>query len=197
MPALSQPQDSELDELVAYLGQQRYFLRLAAHGLTDEEARLVPSASALSVGGLVKHLAGVEEFWAAIIDGRHDPRTGGETDYEASFRLAPPETLQGVLAAYATASGRTDRVVRSHRAGDKVKVPHDVPWFPSDVDYWSVRWTVLHLIEETARHAGHADIIRESIDGAQAFPLMASAECWPESPWVKPWAREQNPATSG
>jgi hypothetical protein len=51
-----------------------------------------------------------------------------------------------------------------------------------------VRWVLLHLVEETARHAGHADIIRETVDGATAYPLMAAAEGWPESDFVKPWA---------
>jgi hypothetical protein len=68
-----------------------------------------------------------------------------------------------------------------------VPVPRDAPWFPRDVDAWSVRWVLLHLIAETARHAGHADIIREAIDGATAFPLMAAAENWPVTPWMQPW----------
>ena len=68
-----------------------------------------------------------------------------------------------------------------------VPVPKGVPWFPDDVDAWSVRWVLLHLIEEIARHAGHADIIRESIDGATMYPLMAAAEHWPETEWLKPW----------
>jgi hypothetical protein len=63
-----------------------------------------------------------------------------------------------------------------------------VPWFPDGVEAWSVRWVLLHLIEETARHAGHADIVRESIDGATAFPVMAAAEGWPATPWLQPWA---------
>jgi hypothetical protein len=50
-----------------------------------------------------------------------------------------------------------------------------------------VRWIALHLIEETARHAGHADIIREALDGALSGPLMAAAEGWPPDGWVKPW----------
>jgi hypothetical protein len=50
-----------------------------------------------------------------------------------------------------------------------------------------VRWVLLHLIEEIARHAGHADIIRESLDGATAFPLMAAVEGWPPNPWFEPW----------
>ena len=57
-----------------------------------------------------------------------------------------------------------------------VPIPRDVPWFPRDVDFWSARWVLLHLIEETARHAGQADIIRESIDGATFYELMAAAE---------------------
>ena len=63
-----------------------------------------------------------------------------------------------------------------------------MPWFPDDIDAWTVRWVVLHLITETARHAGHADIVRETIDGASAFPLMAAAEGWPATPWMQPWA---------
>jgi hypothetical protein len=51
-----------------------------------------------------------------------------------------------------------------------------VPWFPDDVENWSVRWVLLHVIEETARHAGHADIVRESIDGSNAFALLADYE---------------------
>jgi len=62
-----------------------------------------------------------------------------------------------------------------------------VPWNPKDLDNWSVRWVLLHLVQETARHAGHADIIREAIDGGTAYPIMAAAEGWPESPWMKPW----------
>ncbi len=62
-----------------------------------------------------------------------------------------------------------------------------MPWFPDDIDAWTVRWVLLHLIEETARHAGHADMVREAIDGATAFPLMAAAEGWPATPWLQPW----------
>ena len=50
-----------------------------------------------------------------------------------------------------------------------------------------MRWVLLHLITETARHAGHADIVREAVDGAAAYPLMAAAEGWPATPWLQPW----------
>ena len=71
--------------------------------------------------------------------------------------------------------------------GQPVPVPKGVPWFPDDLDAWSVRWVLLHIATETARHAGHADIVRESVDGATVLPLMAAAEGWPETPWLSPW----------
>ena len=71
--------------------------------------------------------------------------------------------------------------------GQPVPVPKGVPWFPDDVDAWSVRWVLLHLIEEIARHAGHADIVREAIDGATMYELMAAAEGWPATEWLQPW----------
>ena len=72
--------------------------------------------------------------------------------------------------------------------GQAVPVPPGVPWFPDDVEAWTVRWVLLHLITETARHAGHADIVREAVDGATAFPLMAAAEGWPATEWLQPWS---------
>ena len=68
-----------------------------------------------------------------------------------------------------------------------VPVPRDVPWFPADVELWSIRWVAHHLINELARHSGHADIIRESIDGATMYDLIAGLEDWPETDWIKPW----------
>jgi hypothetical protein len=68
-----------------------------------------------------------------------------------------------------------------------VPIPKGDPWTPDDLDAWTVRWVLLHLIEETARHAGHADIVRETIDGAQMYPLMAAAEGWPATTWLQPW----------
>ncbi len=92
-----------------------------------------------------------------------------------------------VLALY-------DQVVETEAAiggldlDQPVPVPRGVRWFPQDVEAWSVRWVLLHLIEETARHAGHADILRESIDGATAVSLVAAVEGWPASDWVEPWS---------
>jgi len=110
-----------------------------------------------------------------------------DVDYETNFQMGTDQTLSSVLARYDEVAAETERVIAGVDLEDPVPVPKDVPWFPDDIDAWSVRWVLLHVIEETARHAGHADIIRESIDGATAFPLMAAAEGWPATQWLQPW----------
>jgi uncharacterized damage-inducible protein DinB len=186
MPALVPPVADERDGLLSTLAQQRYVLRLAAYGLTDEQARATPTASTLSVGGLIKHVASAEWVWGQRILQR--PHARSVDDYLADFRLGPDETLASVLDRYAAVAAETEAFVAGiPDLGQPVPVPRDVPWFPSDVEAWSVRWVLLHLIQETARHAGHADIIRESLDGATALPLMAAAEGWAPSRWVQPW----------
>jgi hypothetical protein len=70
-----------------------------------------------------------------------------------------------------------------------VPVPHDIPWFPKGLDAWSVRWVILHVINELTRHSGHADIIRESIDGATMYELLAGLEGWKIDGWVTPWSK--------
>ena len=66
-------------------------------------------------------------------------------------------------------------------------VPQDIPWFPKGIKDWSVRWVILHVINELTRHSGHADIIRESIDGATMYELLAALEGWSIDGWVQPW----------
>jgi uncharacterized damage-inducible protein DinB len=186
MPGLVAPVADEREGLLAYLAQQRLALRLTAHGLTDDQAQATPTASPLSVGGLIKHVAGAERGWMDAVLQRD--RKWSAEHHRASFRLAPGETLAGILDLYDQAAKETDSVIAEiHDLGQTVPVPQGLAWFPRDVTAWSVRWVLLHLIEETARHAGHADIIRESLDGATALPLMAAAEGWPANPWVQPW----------
>ena len=185
MPGNAPPLTDERELLIAYLQQQRDGVRNAAYGLTDDQARLAPTVSSLTVGGLLKHVTSMERTWAGMVVRR--PPEGGEAAYSDSFAFAPDETLAGVLADYEAAGAATDAVVRAHELTDPVPVPQGVPWFPQDVEAWTVRWVVLHLIEETARHAGHADIVRESVDGATMYPLMAGVEGWPATEWLTPW----------
>jgi uncharacterized damage-inducible protein DinB len=193
MPGLVPPVSDERTALLAYLAQQRDALRIAAHGLTDEQARLAASASPLSVGGLIKHLVIVERNW--VDDMLQRPRRATADDYTSGFHLGQDETVADVLEEYRQVAEETEAAVAGiDDLGQSIPVPKGVPWYPDDVEAWSVRWVLLHLIEETARHAGHADIVRESVDGATAFPLMAAVENWPPSPWMQPWTPKEQPA---
>jgi uncharacterized damage-inducible protein DinB len=192
MPGSVPPVCDERHGLLAYLAQQRYGLRLSAYGLTDQQIRETPSASALSIGGLIQHVATAERGWMDIVLQRH---SGSQEEYQANFHLGAHDTLDDVLALYDQVAAETEEIVAGlPDLGFAVPVPSGVPWFPDDVEAWSLRWVLLHLIEETARHAGHADIIRESIDGATFHPLMAAAEGWPASPWLQPWQPALVPA---
>jgi hypothetical protein len=183
MPALVRPVTDERDALLAYLAQQRFQLESTAYGLTDEQARLAPTVSTLTVGGLVKHSAQVEYHWINIV--LQQPE---DLDYEDGFVLREDETLAGVIDEYHRIAKRTEDVVASiDDLGQAVPVPKGVPWFPDDVDAWSVRWVLHHLITETSRHGGHADIVREHIDGATFYALIAGVEGWPATPWLQPW----------
>jgi uncharacterized damage-inducible protein DinB len=188
MPGQVAPHTDERELLLAYVDQQRDGLRFAAYGLTDEQARLTPTAGALSIGGLVKHVTEMERSWMrTTLQQRDEPRADQEAGYEDGFRLRPDETLAGALADLDRAARETEDAIRQLDLDHPVPVPKGVPWFPDDVDNWSVRWVLLHLVEEIARHAGHADIVRESIDGATMYALMAGAEGWPATEWLQPW----------
>ncbi len=187
MPINAPLVDSELDGLLGFLGHQRQAVRNAVYGLSDEQARALPTPSALSLGGLVKHLAYGEGGWADRIEGVPAGQSRAAFEqYMASFSLGERETLSGVLGEYEQAAARTDAVATGVDLRRRVPLPPE-PWYP-DPERCSVRWVLLHLIEETARHAGHADVIREALDGAQSGPLMAAAEGWPKNGWVKPWS---------
>lgn len=186
MPGTVRPVADERDNLMTYLDQQRYGIRLTAYGLTEEQARATPTSSALSVGGLIKHVTATERSW--MNDVLQRPSTASPGAYLDTFHLGPDETLDQILADNIRCGEETEAIVAGIAdLGQAVPVPRDAPWFPADVEAWSVRWVLLHLIEEIGRHAGHADIVREHIDGGTMYPIMAAAEGWPSSPWMQPW----------
>jgi uncharacterized damage-inducible protein DinB len=194
VPGQAPPHRDERELLLAYIAQQRDGIRFAAYGLTDDQARLTPTAGSLSIGGLITHVTETERGWIDLIPGA---RTGGpaeieqesaEAAYEEGFRLGSGQSLADALLAMDEVAAATAEVVRRTALDAEVPVPKGVPWYPDDIDAWTVRWVLLHLIEEIGRHAGHADIVRESIDGATMYELMAGAEGWPATDWLQPWA---------
>ncbi|WKX73762.1 DinB family protein [Streptomyces sp. XD-27] len=165
----------ERADLLAMLAQHRHFLRFTTRDLTDEQARKRTTASELCLGGLVKHVAAVERTWTAFIlegpSAMPDFTTITEADLARradEFRLLPEETLAGVLADYAEAAQRMDELVASLPDLGATQPLPKAPWFEAGA-YWSVRRVLMHVIAETAQHAGHADIIRESLDGAKSM----------------------------
>ena len=189
MPAHVPPVTDERSGLLAFLEQQRQLVRTTTYGLTDHEAAATPSTSALSLGGVLKHLAQVERNWMGTVRGEQNRDVAS---YVEGFRFSRGDSLAAVLADYDAAARETEKVIADvDDLGQPVPVPRGVPWFPQDVDAWSVRWVLLHLIEETARHAGHADIVRESLDGATSISLLAAREGWPAGGFVRPWTRTE------
>ena len=160
----------EHGDLLQALAAHRGYLLVTAHGLTEEQARMAPTASALSIGGIIKHVMGTEQAWIRFLQGGADAMmAGGDGEaWEDRFRLRDDQTLAEVLEAYAETARTTASVLRSVTDFDAEHPLPEAPWFETG-GRWSARRVVLHLIAETAQHAGHADIIRETIDGSRTM----------------------------
>jgi uncharacterized damage-inducible protein DinB len=163
--------ERERADLIQTLAKHRGFLCQTVQGLTDGQAAQRPTASELCLGGIIKHVALVESGWVDFI--LHGPRTGpmDQAAYEAhaaGFRMEEGETLAGLLARYDEAARRTDEVVASLPSLDATQPLPVAPWFEAGAR-WSARRALLHIIAETSQHAGHADILRETIDGSKTM----------------------------
>lgn len=155
----------------------RQFLRYTVRGLSDEQARQRTTVSQLTLGGLVKHVTRTESAWADFIVGgaaamAHEsegwtPEAAAER-WVSNFEMQPDETLAGLLAAYDEVARRTDEMVTTLADLDASHALPEAPWFPPGA-HWSARRVLLHIIAETSQHAGHADIIRESLDGQKTM----------------------------
>lgn len=177
-PTRTDSSTGERADLLAELQGARFFLRFTTRDLNEDQARAQPTVSALSLGGLIKHVTDVERSWtdfivsgpSAMASGDRDFADWTEEDYaerERSFQLQPDETLAGAVAAYEEVGRQTARLVTELPSLDARQPLPEAPWF--DTDSWSARRVFLHIIAETTQHAGHADIIRESIDGSKTM----------------------------
>ncbi|GGJ46592.1 DinB family protein [Streptomyces brasiliensis] len=171
----AEAQGDERGALISFLAEQRGGIRRALLGLTEEQAASRPSASELSLGGLLKHVAEVEQGWVARAKGEPPAVKRDESNWHECFVLTDGETVAGQLAYWEEVAAETEKFIRAVPSLDDTFPLPDDPWFPPD-EAVSMRWLVLHLIRETARHAGHADIVRESLDGKTAFELVAQEQ---------------------
>jgi len=162
----------ERADLIQALEAHRNFLRQTVRGLGDEDATRRTTASELCLGGVIKHVTRMEERWVNFIE--EGTSAIGAVDeaafaaHAASFRVLPGETLDALLARYGEVARRTEAVVAALPSLDLAHPLPEAPWFEPGAE-WSARRVLVHIIGETAQHAGHADIIRESLDGAKTM----------------------------
>jgi Protein of unknown function (DUF664) len=149
---------SEKESLHVALDRHRDAVVWKVGGLDDASLRRVMTPSGTSLLGLVKHLGGVEYGWFCQTFGREtEPMPFDDSVPDADMRAEPDETTEGILAFYARARAAADQVINELGLEDT-----GTAWFGEAV---SMRWVLIHMVEETARHAGHIDILRELIDG--------------------------------
>lgn len=171
---------TEQADLLESLGRHRGFLLVAVQGISDEQASTRSTVSELTLGGLVKHVARTEHQWADFVV--NGPGDFPAPDWENIDWTNPPaevlalmdehrvkegETLAGLLEEYAAVAARTDALVSTVDLDAPQPLPV-APWFEAG-GAWSARRVFLHVIAETAQHCGHADIIREALDGQKTM----------------------------
>src|SRR3954454_12861096 len=171
---------AERADLLDTLHKHRALFRVTVQGLDDEQARTRSTISELTLGGLVKHVTAVEQNWArfvlegpaptpdvdwANIDWSNPPPQVAE--YADGFRMLQSETLADLLAEYDAVAAATDDLVATVDLDQRQPLP-TAPWFEPGAS-WSARRVFTHIVAETAQHAGHADIIRETIDGQKSM----------------------------
>ena len=149
----------EKGSLRASLDRHRDVVLWKIEGLDDEALRRPMTASGTSLLGLVKHLGAVEYGWfCETFDRPTEPLPFDPDDPDADLRVRPDETTDDVVAFYRRARAAADAVIDELDVDDV-----GTAWFGETV---SLRWVLIHMIEEVARHAGHLDILRELVDGS-------------------------------
>jgi hypothetical protein len=155
-----------LDALTKHRG---LFLHTLA-GLTDEQAAATPTVSELCLGGLVKHVTRVQSRWLDFITGGPAAIAMDEdsyVDHANSFRMLDGVTLAVIVESFEAVSARTDEMVRTVDLDLAHPLP-EAPWFPPGTS-WSARRVFVHVVAEMTQHSGHADILREHLDGQKSM----------------------------
>jgi uncharacterized damage-inducible protein DinB len=162
----------EAETLLGFLDCQRATLRRKCHGLSDEQLRATLPPSPITLGGLLKHLACVEDSWfTEVVAGEPLPEPWASVDFEAdpdwTWHSAAADSGDALRALWSERVNRSRGVVQAQLSGSgeaALRQTHAVLYW-GDQEGVSLRWVLAHMIEEYARHNGHADLIRESIDG--------------------------------
>lgn len=157
--------DREREDLIAMLAEQRDLFKITLRGIDDVQARQRTTASELTLGGLLHHLINCERHWTKVIVERDETAHQDASEFEAEYVMASGETVAGLLATWDEVAASTAELIRTiDDLSASIPTP-TTPWTPDRI-WWSARYIILHIFREISHHSGHADIIRESLDGA-------------------------------
>ncbi|ODU00736.1 MAG: hypothetical protein ABS81_22650 [Pseudonocardia sp. SCN 72-86] len=180
----------EITGIVNYLEQQLTAIRSAAFGLTEEQARATPCRSALSIGGIIKHSAQglrgtVQRLTTGVVDAPLDEAAFAA--YTDGFVVRDDETVAGTIDDFDKARAELLAVLASIDPAAETMAP-PAPWDGIfDARPIHARYYLMHLVEEYARHAGHADIVREEIDGVSVPALVLTLAGAPANDFFQPY----------
>ncbi|MGV9679052.1 mycothiol transferase [Nocardia sp. NPDC003482] len=163
VPSIAQ----ERDDLIAMLDDQRELFRITLRGIDDQQARQRTTVSELTLGGLLHHLVSCERHWYTVLVERDENAKVDVSQFDSEYRLGPEETIEGLLKEWETVAADTAELIRSVDSLDTSIPKPTAPWAPERT-WQTVRFTLLHILREIAHHSGHADIIREALDGANS-----------------------------
>ncbi len=155
------------------LADQRAIFRITLRGIDDEQARRRTTVSELTLGGLLHHLVSCERHWTSVIVQRDEHAELDVSKFAGEYVMAAEETVAGLLSTWDEVAAATAELIRTVDSLDTSIPTPTAPWAPERV-WQSVRTTVLHILREIAHHSGHADIIREALDGANSTRQRAS-----------------------
>ncbi|RDI66030.1 mycothiol transferase [Nocardia pseudobrasiliensis] len=159
--------DQEREDLIAMLDSQRELFRITLRGIDDDQARQRTTVSELTLGGLLHHLVSCERHWYTVLVERDENAKLDVSKFDSEYRMGPEETVEGLLKEWETVADDTAALIRSVDDLDTVIPTPTSPWVPERV-WQTVRFTLLHIFREISHHSGHADIIREALDGANS-----------------------------
>ncbi|OAK51807.1 DinB family protein [Rhodococcoides kyotonense] len=159
------------DILRMFADQRKNFL-YTVRGITDEQARQRTTVSELTLGGLLNHVVSNERGWMKVIADMDENAEFDLSRMGTEYVMGPDQTVEGLIAEYARVAEATEAAVADMDLDVQVPLP-TAPWAPERA-WQSARFTLLHILREIAQHAGHADIIRESLDGGNTTMAMAA-----------------------
>lgn len=168
---------TETSDLLLLLADQRALLKIAVRNLTDDQARERSTVSELTLGGILKHVAIGDADTAAEIIASDENATFDMTKGGDSYVFGPDDTIEHWLGEYDRAAATFDKTIADVGDLDTLIPMATAPWQP-EREWWSVRRLVAHRLRETAHHCGHADIIREALDGQTTMGAITEGADW-------------------